>query len=57
MLHRISIPDVECPQVFDPRNKLKLRYHELLASLVCLITVSLLTPPPTESHLRAFAEN
>jgi SSS family solute:Na+ symporter/sodium/proline symporter len=32
-------------------------FPALLASLVCLVTVSLLTPPPTESHLRAFAES
>ncbi|MGP8259385.1 MAG: sodium:solute symporter family protein [Acidobacteriaceae bacterium] len=32
-------------------------FPALLASLLCLITVSLLTPPPTESHLRAFAED
>jgi SSS family solute:Na+ symporter/sodium/proline symporter len=30
-------------------------FPALLASLLCLIAVSLLTPPPTESHLRAFA--
>jgi SSS family solute:Na+ symporter/sodium/proline symporter len=32
-------------------------FPALLASLVCLVTVSLLTPPPAESHLRAFTEN
>ena len=32
-------------------------FPALLASLVCLVTVSLLTPPPTESHLRAFADS
>ncbi len=31
-------------------------FPALLASLLCLVTVSLLTKPPTESHLRAFAE-
>ncbi len=31
-------------------------FPALLASLICLVTVSLLTPRPTESHLRAFAE-
>jgi SSS family solute:Na+ symporter/sodium/proline symporter len=32
-------------------------FPALLASLICLFVVSLLTPPPTESHLRAFAED
>ena len=31
-------------------------FPALVASLLCLILVSLLTPPPTESHLRAFAD-
>jgi SSS family solute:Na+ symporter/sodium/proline symporter len=31
-------------------------FPALIASLACLILVSLLTPPPTESHLRAFAD-
>ena len=30
-------------------------FPALIASLLCLTIVSLLTPPPTESHLRAFA--
>ncbi len=32
-------------------------FPALLASMLCLIVVSLLTPRPTESHLRAFAED
>jgi SSS family solute:Na+ symporter len=32
-------------------------FPALVASLLCLIIVSLLTPPPAESHLRAFEEN
>ena len=32
-------------------------FPALIASLLCLIVVSLFTPPPTESHLRAFADN
>jgi SSS family solute:Na+ symporter len=31
-------------------------FPALIASLLCLIVVSLLTPPPSESHLRAFAD-
>jgi SSS family solute:Na+ symporter/sodium/proline symporter len=31
-------------------------FPALIASLLCLIVVSLLTPRPTESHLRAFAD-
>jgi len=31
-------------------------FPAILASVICLIIVSLLTPRPTESHLRAFAE-
>ena len=42
------------PAVIADRDAI---FPALLASLVCLITVSLLTRPPTESHLRAFAEN
>jgi len=36
---------------------LSLAKRDISASLVCLVIVSLLTPPPSESHLRAFAEN
>ena len=32
-------------------------FPALVASLLCLVTVSLLTPPPTESHLRAFEQS
>jgi len=32
-------------------------FPALIASLLCLFIVSLLTPPPTESHLRAFEQN
>ena len=32
-------------------------FPALIASLLCLVTVSLLTPRPTEDHLRAFAGN
>ena len=32
-------------------------FPALIASLLCLFVVSLLTPPPTESHLRAFEQN
>jgi SSS family solute:Na+ symporter/sodium/proline symporter len=32
-------------------------FPALIASLLCLTIVSLLTPPPTEDHLRAFAGN
>ena len=42
------------PAVLADRDAI---FPALLASLLCLITVSLLTPPPTESHLRAFAED
>jgi len=42
------------PPVLADRDAI---FPALLASLVCLITVSLLTPRPTESHLRAFAED
>lgn len=42
------------PAVIAERDAI---FPALLASLVCLVTVSLLTPPPTESHLRAFAED
>jgi SSS family solute:Na+ symporter/sodium/proline symporter len=42
------------PAIISERDAI---FPALLASLVCLVTVSLLTPPPTESHLRAFAES
>ena len=42
------------PAVISERDAI---FPALLASLVCLIAVSLFTPPPTESHLRAFAED
>jgi SSS family solute:Na+ symporter/sodium/proline symporter len=42
------------PAVLAERDAI---FPALLASLLCLVTVSLLTPPPTESHLRAFAED
>jgi SSS family solute:Na+ symporter len=42
------------PAVLSTRDAI---FPALIASLLCLIVVSLLTPPPTESHLRAFAEN
>ena len=42
------------PAIISERDAI---FPALLASLLCLITVSLLTPPPTESHLRAFAED
>jgi len=42
------------PAVLADRDAI---FPALLASLLCLITVSLLTPRPTESHLRAFAED
>jgi SSS family solute:Na+ symporter len=32
-------------------------FPALIASLLCLIVVSLLTPPPNAAHLRAFAED
>jgi SSS family solute:Na+ symporter/sodium/proline symporter len=32
-------------------------FPALIASLLCLVIVSLLTPRPTEDHLRAFASN
>jgi SSS family solute:Na+ symporter/sodium/proline symporter len=42
------------PAIISERDAI---FPALLASLLCLVAVSLLTPPPTESHLRAFAEN
>jgi SSS family solute:Na+ symporter/sodium/proline symporter len=42
------------PAIISERDAI---FPALLASLLCLITVSLLTPPPTESHLRAFADS
>jgi len=42
------------PAVLADRDAI---FPALLASLLCLVTVSLLTPPPTESHLRAFTQN
>ena len=40
------------PAIISDRDAI---FPALVASLPCLIIVSLLTPPPTESHLRAFA--
>ena len=42
------------PSVISERDAI---FPALFASLLCLVTVSLLTPRPTESHLRAFAED
>ncbi len=42
------------PAIISERDAI---FPALIASLLCLVTVSLLTPPPSESHLRAFAEN
>jgi SSS family solute:Na+ symporter/sodium/proline symporter len=42
------------PAIISDRDAI---FPALLASLLCLIVVSLLTPPPTESHLRAFEQN
>jgi SSS family solute:Na+ symporter/sodium/proline symporter len=42
------------PAIVSDRDAI---FPALLASLLCLIVVSLLTPPPTESHLRAFEQN
>jgi SSS family solute:Na+ symporter/sodium/proline symporter len=42
------------PAIISDRDAI---FPALLASLLCLVTVSLLTHPPTESHLRAFAES
>ncbi len=42
------------PAILSDRDAI---FPALIASLLCLILVSLLTPPPTESHLRAFAGN
>jgi SSS family solute:Na+ symporter/sodium/proline symporter len=41
------------PAIISDRDAI---FPALLASLICLVLVSLLTPRPTESHLRAFAE-
>jgi SSS family solute:Na+ symporter/sodium/proline symporter len=42
----------QLPAILSDRDAI---FPALVASLFCLILVSLLTPPPTESHLRAFA--
>ena len=42
------------PAIVSDRDAI---FPALLASLLCLVVVSLLTPPPTESHLRAFEQN
>jgi SSS family solute:Na+ symporter/sodium/proline symporter len=42
------------PAVIAQRDAI---FPALLASLACLLIVSLLTPRPTESHLRAFEQN
>jgi len=42
------------PAILSDRDAI---FPALIASLVCLIVVSLLTPPPNAKHLRAFAEN
>jgi SSS family solute:Na+ symporter/sodium/proline symporter len=41
------------PAIVSDRDAI---FPALIASLACLIAVSLLTPPPTESHLRAFEQ-
>jgi SSS family solute:Na+ symporter len=47
-------PHAHLPTLLANRDAI---FPALLASLLCLIAVSLCTRPPTESHLRAFAEN
>ncbi len=42
------------PAIISDRDAI---FPALIASLLCLIAVSLLTPRPTEEHLRAFAGN
>lgn len=42
------------PAILSDRDAI---FPALIASLLCLTIVSLLTPPPNEAHLRAFAEN
>ena len=42
------------PAIVSERDAI---FPALVASLLCLLIVSLLTPPPTESHLRAFEDN
>ncbi|HUD23609.1 MAG TPA: sodium:solute symporter family protein [Acidobacteriaceae bacterium] len=42
------------PAIISDRDAI---FPALLASLLCLVLVSLLTPRPTESHLRAFEQN
>jgi SSS family solute:Na+ symporter len=48
------MPHTDAVRIIADRDAI---FPTLLASLVCLVTVSLLTPPPTESHLRALAED
>jgi SSS family solute:Na+ symporter/sodium/proline symporter len=42
------------PAIVSERDAI---FPALVASLLCLLIVSLLTPPPTESHLRAVEDN
>jgi SSS family solute:Na+ symporter/sodium/proline symporter len=49
-----AFPHHHLPAIIAQRDAI---FPALIASLACLILVSLLTPPPTESHLRAFEEN
>jgi SSS family solute:Na+ symporter/sodium/proline symporter len=49
-----AFPHTHLPQIIAERDAI---FPALIASLACLILVSLLTPPPTESHLRAFEES
>jgi SSS family solute:Na+ symporter/sodium/proline symporter len=49
-----AFPHTHLPAIIAQRDAI---FPALIASLLCLILVSLLTPPPTESHLRAFEQN
>jgi solute:Na+ symporter, SSS family len=42
------------PAILSDRDAI---FPALIASLLCLVVVSLLTPPPNAAHLKAFAEN
>ena len=42
------------PAILSDRDAI---FPALIASLLCLLVVSLLTPPPNAAHLKAFAEN
>jgi SSS family solute:Na+ symporter len=48
-----AFPHTHFPAFLADRDAI---FPALLASLLCLIVVSLLTPPPTASHLLAFTE-